>query len=46
MLTRFDTRRRQSFLLFLDGASFREIARAYVPAVVPFGFHGLFTKSP
>ena len=40
-----DTRRRQSFLLFLDGASFQEIARAYVPAVVPFGFHGLFTSS-
>jgi beta,beta-carotene 9',10'-dioxygenase len=31
-----------SFLLVLDGSSFTEIARAHVPQVVPFGFHGSF----
>ncbi len=31
-----------SFLLVLDATSFTEIARAHVPQVVPFGFHGSF----
>jgi carotenoid cleavage dioxygenase-like enzyme len=31
-----------SFLLVLDASSFTEIARAHVPQVVPFGFHGSF----
>lgn len=38
-----DTRRQQSFLLVLDAQTMTERARAYVPAVVPFGFHGGFT---
>lgn len=31
-----------SFLLVLDAASFTTVARADVPQVVPFGFHGSF----
>lgn len=31
-----------SYLLVLDAASFREIARAAVPQHIPFGFHGQF----
>jgi beta,beta-carotene 9',10'-dioxygenase len=31
-----------SFMLVLDGRSFREIARAKLPHVTPFGFHGAF----
>ncbi|MBS2036584.1 carotenoid oxygenase family protein [bacterium] len=38
-----DTKRSQSFLLVLDAETMTERARAYVPAVVPFGFHGGFT---
>ena len=38
-----DTKRGQSFLLVLNAESMEELARAYVPAVVPFGFHGGFT---
>lgn len=34
--------RETSFLLCLDAASFTELARAEVPQVVPFGFHGQF----
>jgi carotenoid cleavage dioxygenase-like enzyme len=30
------------FLLFLDGNSFQEIARAILPATIPFGFHSIF----
>lgn len=37
-----DTARGQSFLLVLDAETMEERARAYVPAVVPFGFHGGF----
>ena len=37
-----DSTRGQSFLLVLDAATMTERARAYVPAVVPFGFHGGF----
>lgn len=32
----------QSFLLVLDAADLREVARAQVPHHVPFGFHGQF----
>ncbi|MBN9419522.1 MAG: carotenoid oxygenase family protein [Candidatus Eremiobacteraeota bacterium] len=34
----------QSFLLVLDGETMSERARCYVPAVVPFGFHGGFAS--
>lgn len=37
-----DSARGQSFLLILDADTMTERARAYVPAVVPFGFHGGF----
>ena len=37
-----DSARGQSFLLVLDAETLAERARAYVPAVVPFGFHGGF----
>jgi carotenoid cleavage dioxygenase-like enzyme len=30
------------YLLVLDAHSFREIARARLPHVMPFGFHGAF----
>lgn len=39
-----DARRETSFLLCLDAASFTELARAEVPQVVPFGFHGQFLR--
>lgn len=39
-----DGKRRLSFLLIQDAQSFDEIARAYLPHILPFGFHGLFTK--
>ena len=35
-----DTRIDRSVLLVLDAASFSELARATLPAVFPFGFHG------
>jgi carotenoid cleavage dioxygenase-like enzyme len=34
-----------SFLLILDAASFSELARAEVSQHVPFGFHGMYTRS-
>ena len=37
-----DAERETSFLLCLDAATFTELARAEVPQVVPFGFHGQF----
>ncbi len=37
-----DSAREQSFLLVLEADTLQERARAYVPAVVPFGFHGGF----
>ena len=37
-----DAQRETSFLLCLDAASLTELARAEVPQVVPFGFHGQF----
>ena len=35
-----DVRRGTSFLLVLDTATFRELARADVPHPIPFGFYG------
>jgi carotenoid cleavage dioxygenase-like enzyme len=35
----------QSFLLVLDAKNMQEIARAQIPQVVPFGFHGQFLRS-
>ncbi|HEX3132332.1 MAG TPA: carotenoid oxygenase family protein [Planctomycetota bacterium] len=37
-----DGAREQSFLLVLDATTLTELARAEVPQVVPFGFHGSF----
>ena len=34
----------RSFLLVLDAASFEEVARAYAPLHIPFGFHGSFFR--
>jgi beta,beta-carotene 9',10'-dioxygenase len=39
-----DSEKKQSFLLCLDAQTMKERARAYVPAVVPFGFHGGFYR--
>lgn len=40
-----DSARGQSFLLVLNADTMTERARAYVPAVVPFGFHGGFAPT-
>ncbi len=37
-----DTAKATSFLLLQDAQTFQEIARAYVPQHIPFGFHGQF----
>ena len=37
--------KKQSFLLVLDAKTFQEIARAYVPHIIPFSFHGQFFKN-
>jgi carotenoid cleavage dioxygenase-like enzyme len=37
-----DASQRKTFLLVLAAQSFEEIARAEVPHVIPFGFHGQF----
>jgi beta,beta-carotene 9',10'-dioxygenase len=37
-----DARRCASFLLVLDARAMTELARAYVPHAIPFGFHGMF----
>jgi len=34
------TRKAASFLLILDASTFKELARAYAPHHIPFGFHG------
>jgi carotenoid cleavage dioxygenase-like enzyme len=39
-----DSATNTSFLLVLDAATLREIARAQVPQHVPFGFHGQFWR--
>jgi len=36
----FDGSKKQSYLLLLDGETFREMARSYLPHTVPFSFHG------
>jgi len=36
----FDGILKQSYLLLLDGITFKEINRAYLPHVVPYSFHG------
>ena len=42
-----DARARSSFLLVLDARLFEEVARARVPHLMPFGFHGgHFDRSP
>lgn len=40
-----DTNRGSSFLSIIEGSSFTERARARVPHIIPFGFHGLHTSS-
>lgn len=40
-----DSSRGRSVLLVLDAATFTELARAEVPHVVPFGFHGQFSAA-
>jgi carotenoid cleavage dioxygenase-like enzyme len=40
-----DSNKGNSFLLVLDAASLRELARAEVPHYIPFGFHGQFTRA-
>ncbi|CAF0853977.1 unnamed protein product [Didymodactylos carnosus] len=37
-----EQKRKQSFILILDGQSFKEITRAYLPISVPLSFHGNF----
>ncbi|MBE9167087.1 carotenoid oxygenase family protein [Pleurocapsales cyanobacterium LEGE 06147] len=37
-----DASQRKTFLLVLEAQSFEEIARAEVPHIIPFGFHGQF----
>ena len=39
-----DGRSGRSFLLVLDAATLRELARAEVPHHIPFGFHGQFAR--
>lgn len=41
----FNGKKGNSFLLVLDATSFQERARAEVPQHVPFGFHGIYTRS-
>ena len=36
----FDGETAQSYILVLDGVTFEEIDRAYLPIPVPFSFHG------
>ena len=36
----FDGEREQSYVLVLDGQTFTEINRSYLPYNVPFSFHG------
>lgn len=38
-----DTEEKRSCILVLDAAEFEEIARANLPHVLPFGFHGTFS---
>jgi len=36
----YDGEKKQSYLLLLDGKSFEEINRSYLPFKIPFSFHG------
>ena len=36
----FDGEQRRSYLLLLDGTTFTEVDRSYLPFRVPFSFHG------
>ena len=36
----FDGAREQSYVLLLDGKTFTEVNRAYLPHIIPFSFHG------
>ena len=36
----FDGETQQSYILVLDGITFEEIDRAYLPINIPFSFHG------
>ena len=40
-----DAKNQNSFLLVLDAESFTEIARATIPHLIPFGFHGIFAQA-
>ncbi len=37
-----DTKNKKSFLLIIDAKEFKEVARAYLPHHIPFGYHGQF----
>jgi len=39
-----DGQNKFSFILILDGKSFKEVARIELPKVLPFGFHGSFVE--
>jgi carotenoid cleavage dioxygenase-like enzyme len=39
-----DTERERSCVLVFDAAAFEEVARAYLPSALPFGFHGSFYR--
>jgi carotenoid cleavage dioxygenase-like enzyme len=41
----FDGKQGRSFLLVLDATSFAELARAQVPHHIPFGFHGIYSRT-
>ena len=41
----FDGKQGHSFLLVLDAASFAQLARAQMPHHIPFGFHGIYTRT-
>lgn len=39
-----DARRQLSFLIVLESMSMREVARAYLPQIEPYAFHGIFME--
>lgn len=39
-----DAHQKKSFLLFLDALTFEEIARVYVPHIIPYSLHGQFFR--
>jgi beta,beta-carotene 9',10'-dioxygenase len=41
-----DARQESSFLLVLDAATLKELARAEAPHAMPLGFHGMFQAAP